>query len=339
MQMMELPRSARGKRYVRPGSPGTDVSCLTSIFFFSSRPVLSLLSSSQSPPPPRLDPILRFCFAKNMYPPEKPSEHCKIDSFLEPEGCNWRAYCKITGFWEEQGDTPEATLFQGFGYHYNFMRSGLVRVYDLSQVLAPSSPNEMEKSDVLRYIASGDCSGPWNPGHCIVDLINLSLVQRILEYDEPNTIAYLMRGLNYDRLSGQEGAKGKPFWATCETLAGKGNVIVRDEAPEHYPKDIDTPVGGVVAFSPPPPVSIWWGHGICRGLYSSEVRFRKQMREPPLRRYISSTTTQQIASFSIPTPTATLPQRSFKTFDKESKSTWIPKLRRSGALFSLRARR
>jgi len=234
----------------------------------------------KAPPPPALDPVVKFCFATNLYPPLNPTEaRCKTDASNEAQDCHWRAYCSPSGHWAEQGGTLSAPLFDGLGQSFNWMKTGAVRVHSPEETPSQPSTSQNDDQDVLRYIVHGDCGGSWNPGHCTADLINFSLVQRILGYDASNSIAYLMRGLNYDDMAGTGGARGKPLWALWEALSKE--AYPRKEAYDSYPKNVDVPVGGIVAFSPSPASSIWWGFGNCRGLYASEIiRNFRQTVEP-----------------------------------------------------------
>ena len=58
------------------------------------------------------------------------------------------------------------------------------------------------------------------------DPINLSLVQRILGYGVTNTVAYMMRGLNYDDLAKTNGDRERPVFKLWEALTD-GNVYPR----------------------------------------------------------------------------------------------------------------
>ena len=91
------------------------------------------------------------------------------------------------------------------------------------------SVDESEKNDLdsvdsseptkLHYIAHGDCGGAWNPGHCTADPLNFSVVQKLLGVTKKDTVAYLMRGLNYDDLANTNGDTNRPLFALWESLA------------------------------------------------------------------------------------------------------------------------
>ena len=209
---------------------------------------------SKRAPKTGLDPIVRFCFARNLYPPKtKDRSICLSNDQNEREGCSWTMYCRPTGFWKEQGGGSNAPMFRGLGNAFNWMASGTLRREEPEMVPDDGMSTSVEKTDrVLHYIAFGDCGGKWNPGHCMADPINFSAVQKILGYDNTNTYSYLLRGLNYDDLAGTAGDKTRPMFELWAALSKK--AYPRKESYNAFPRN--GPVS-LVAFSPAPTTSAW----------------------------------------------------------------------------------
>ena len=142
-------------------------------------------------------------------------------------------------------------MFRGLGNAFNWMASGTVRREDPEASPTMVGDTDSEQPDVLHYVAFGDCGGRWNPGHCMADPINLSVVQKILGYDNTNTYSYLLRGLNYDNLAKTDGDKTRPMFELWEALS---KPYPRKESYEAFPRHGPVPL---VAFSPAPTTSAW----------------------------------------------------------------------------------
>ena len=111
--------------------------------------------------PKGLDPIVRFCFAKNLFPPAlEDRSNCPSNEPRERDGCHWTMYCRPSGYWKEQGGGVDAPMFRGMGNAFNWMATGTLRREDPEN--APSPFNEgtpTESEPILHYIAFGDCGG------------------------------------------------------------------------------------------------------------------------------------------------------------------------------------
>ena len=201
-----------------------------------------------------LDPIVRFCFARNLYPPKIDDRlRCLSNDHNERDGCSWTMYCRPAGFWKEQGGGVNAPMFRGLGNAFNWIASGTLRREDPETAPTKVGDTDSDESEgVLHYIAFGDCGGRWNPGHCMADPINFSAVQKILGYDNTNTYSYLLRGLNYDNLAKTDGDKTRPMFELWEALSKRAfpRIESYDAFPRHGPVSL-------VAFSPAPTTSAW----------------------------------------------------------------------------------
>jgi len=228
------------------------------------------------------DPIVSFCYARNLYPPTSASAaSCATDDFKERPGCEWTAYCKPVGDYARQGANPDALMMRGFGTHFSHFRSGNLKISNESgPLIAELSASEASEAGAddpnpkLYYMAHGDCGGAWNPGHCSADPLNLSVVQKLLGADRTNTVAYLMRGLNYDDLANTDGSPDRPLFKLWEALASR--TYSRKTAYDNFPRG-GKPVS-LVAFSPSPASSIWWGGNQCKAVHLSAVWFNFRSR-------------------------------------------------------------
>lgn len=112
--------------------------------------------------PKGLDPIVRFCFARNLFPPAlEDRSSCPSNEPRERDGCHWTMYCRPSGYWKEQGGGMDAPMFRGLGNAFNWMATGTLRREDPEN--APPFPNNegalVESEPILHYIAFGDCGG------------------------------------------------------------------------------------------------------------------------------------------------------------------------------------